>query len=130
MKFSDLYKEAMNIFSARNKMIRWITTYHDPLKVNLGHTIPGSFGEETGSGNSFEEIKEFVRSKRIYINETEEFRILSTCAFTVEARLVDTNDPDLPNTLFHIITTFSNGKKEILTNFNDIFRTVGMDYML
>lgn len=130
MKLSDLYAEAINIFNIHGKAIKWMTTHHDPMKMNLGHTIPGSFGESFATEGAFENIKEFIRSKRIYINEMESFRIPPTCALTVEARLVDTNDPDLPNVLFHLIVTFSDGEKRILTNFNDIFRSVGMNYML
>ncbi len=130
MKLSHLYAEAMRMFDTHHKVIKWMTTHDDPMKVNLGHTIPGSFGESVPDESTFEEIKEFIRSKRIYINESETFRLPSTCALTVEARLVDTRDLDLSNVLFHLIVTFSEGERRILTNFDDIFRTVAMNYML
>jgi hypothetical protein len=103
-------------------------TNDQKLKINLGHTVPGSF-RELSLGDSFEEIKESIRSKRIFINEGEEFIIPQDCAFTLETRLTD-KDRVLPNVFFHFIITFSGGEKKILANFEDIFIKTGMDYML
>ena len=131
LTFAALYEKTMRIFNENNKHIKWMTTIHDPLKgVHLGHTVPGSMKNDVVLGHNFEEVKDSVRTKRIYINAQEQFEIPPTCAFTVEARLVDTRDPQMPNIFFHFIVTFSGGKKQILTNFDDIFRTVGMNYML
>ena len=129
MKFSDLYRSSIESFQNQGgKVIGWMTTYHDPLKVNLGHTVPGSYSEPV-LAETFEETKEAIRSRRIYINEVESFEIPETCAFTMEVRLTDA-EKRLPNTFFHVIVSFSSGRKEILTDFDDIFRTVGMEYMI
>ncbi|MBI5469807.1 hypothetical protein HY968_00590 [Candidatus Kaiserbacteria bacterium] len=130
MTFAQLNEEIMRIFLSRHKTIRWMITYNDPLKgANLGHTVPGSMVEQP-KGRSFEEVRQWITRGRIFINSVEEFTIPTTCAFTIEARLVDTQDESLPNTFFHFIIAFSDGKKEILAGFDDIFRGVGMDYML
>lgn len=130
MRFSDLYAYAQGIFHDKvHKKIGWMTTAHDPLKINLGHTAPGSYGDSTPLGATFAETKEAIRSRRIYINEEEQFVIPETCAFTVEARLVDAEEKE-PNVFFHVIVVFSEGKKRVLTNFNEIFTMLGMDYML
>jgi hypothetical protein len=129
MKFSELYAFAMDLFQKNNKAIGWMTTTHDPLKINLGHTVPGSYGGTVA--NAFEERKEEIRSQRLYINQVEEFVIPETCAFTVEARLIDTTDVSMPNAICHVITTFSEGERKILTNFDPIFKSIGMlEYML
>ena len=92
-------------------------------------TIPGSFGNDLNFGNSFEEIRETIKNNRIYINQVENFQIKDTCAFTVEARLADINDRELPNIFFHFIVTFNKGEKKILENFENIFKIANMDYI-
>lgn len=129
MSFSELNAQASDIFNAAKKTIGWMTTYHDPQKINLGHTVPGTISDGFAVSSDFEDVKEQIRSKRVYINAIETYRIPDTCAFTVEARLTD---PDLkmPNTFFHVIVAFVNGKRTVLTNFDEIFRAAKMDYML
>jgi hypothetical protein len=130
MKFSDLYKYAINSFADEFKIIGEMTTNSDPNKGdNLGHTIPGSFEQDLILGNSFEEVRDTLRTKRIYINEVENFEIRETCAFTLEARLEDSNKPELPKIYFHFIVCFDKGEKTILENFENIFKAVNMDYI-
>jgi len=130
MKFSDLYKFALNSFESEFKFIGEMTTSSDPnLGINLGHTVPGSFEKDFTFGNSFDEIKDTIRTKRVYINEVENFEIPETCAFTVEARLEDLKNPELPKAYFHFIVCFDRGEKTILKNFENIFKIVNMDYI-
>ncbi|MDB5204901.1 MAG: hypothetical protein JWP09_929 [Candidatus Taylorbacteria bacterium] len=133
--FGDLYTYAMDVFVNKGqKRIGWMSTNiwkatnDDKRKINFGHTIPGSF-DNLNLGNSFDEIKENIRTKRIFIEEIETFKIPDTCAFTLEARLTD-RDHILPNTFFHFVVVFNDGKKKILANFSEIFIKTGMDYML
>lgn len=130
MKFYDLYKFANNLFKNELKIIGWMTTTNDPtLGINLGHTIPGSLENYSNLGNSFSEIKDFIRTKRKYINSAENFEIPTTCAFTVETRLADLNNPRLPNVFFHFIVIFRDGEKHILKNFENIFKIANMNYI-
>ncbi len=96
--------------------------------MNLGHTIPGSYGK-INFGKSFEEIKSTITKERIYIKETTNFKIPETCAFTIESRLEDIHKPYLPSVYFHFVVCFDEGEKIILENFSKIFSAVGMDYM-
>lgn len=128
MTFSELCSFADNLLKDRFKITRWITKYSDPRGINLGHTIPGSY-EKINFGKSFEETKNTITKGRMYIKEIENFKIPETCAFTIESRLEDINKPYLPSVYFHFIVCFDNGKKIILENFNQIFNTVGMNYM-
>ncbi|MBI2623376.1 MAG: hypothetical protein HYW65_02260 [Candidatus Liptonbacteria bacterium] len=129
MSFSELYAAALKIFEHQSRAIRWMTTSHDPLKINLGHTIPGSFEKNFSRGDSFETAKAAIHSGRIYVNAVEEFQIPETCALTVEARLVDVSEPELPNVCVHYIVAFVNGERRILANFNPVFKVMGMDYL-
>lgn len=130
MRFRDLYESSMQLFREKgNKMIGWMSTSHDPMQINLGHTVPGSYDDNTIPLASFDETREAIRMRRVYINAVEEFAIPPTCAFTVEARLTDL-DARLPNCFFHVIVTFSEGGKKVLTNFDEVFKAIGMDYML
>jgi hypothetical protein len=130
MKFSELSNFAFDLLKNNYQMIGWMTTTNDPtLGANWGHTVPGSFEKDFIFGNSFEEIKNTITKKRIYINSVENFIIPETCAFTLEARLANSKNPNLPNVFFHFIVCFDNGKKTILENFDEIFKVVGMNYM-
>ncbi len=130
MSFAELFANATSAFEQARKGVNWMKTISDPLKgINLGHTVPGTYGDDFRSTGTFEEIKNEITTKRVYINVAENFVIPETCAFTVEARLADLDNPDLPNVFFHFIVTFSEGKKEILKNFEEVFKTANMDYI-
>lgn len=130
MKFSEICDFALNIYKNKLKPTHWLTVSSDPNHtLNLGHTVPGSFEPNFDFGNNFEQIKEAIRTKRIYINDNEDFVIPKTCAFTIESRVEDYKDTSLPSVFFHFIVCFDQGKKIILENFKEIFKTVGMDYM-
>ena len=130
MTFSELCEFAKNLFEGSVRPTKWIAISSDPNQtMNLGHTIPGSFEDNLFFGNTFEEIKENIRVKRIPFIDTENFKIPATCAFTVESRLEDFNNPDLPSVHFHFMVCFDKKKKIILENYDKIFSMVGMDYM-
>ncbi len=130
MKFSDLCAFASNSFKNKFKPTRWVPISSDPNQsMNLGHSITGSFESDLNLGDTFEEIKETLRTKRVALIDTENFEIPATCAFIVESRLEDFNKPYLPSIYFQFIVCFDNGKKTILGCFEEIFKTVGMDYM-
>ena len=132
VKFSELCSFTEKLFHNKLKIIKWITLYSDPSRtndINLGHTVPGSFEKNFYFGNTFKEIKETIRTNRVFINEAGNFIIPETCAFTIEARMIDVKKEYLPGVYFHFIVCFNKGKKTILDNFSDIFKAVGMDYM-
>jgi hypothetical protein len=130
MKFSEICDFALNIYKNKLRPTQWLTVNSDPNHIlNLGHTVPGSFEKDFIFGNNFEAIKETIKTKRIYINDNEDFAIPETCAFTLESRLEDYDDPGLPSVFFHFIVCFNRGGKTILNNFDEIFKTVGMDYI-
>lgn len=113
------------------------TTNPDGLNI-IGHTIP--FSHETMKAKEKKLLKEnvdwkticnLISKKRIFVDMKKQFSIQKNLAFTIEPRAIIKNKPYFPLVMFHVITMFhKNGKKELLTGFNDIFRLVGMDYML
>ena len=132
MSFSELCIFAKQLFQNKFKITKWITLFLHPLSedgVNLGHTVPGTFETNFDFGKSFGEVRETIRTKRIFINSGEKFKIPETCAMTIEVRLADAEKEYLPNVYFHFIVCFDKGKKIILENFSEIFKVVGMNYM-
>jgi hypothetical protein len=97
---------------------------------NFGHTVPWSDGEAAPEGKPMAKLKEDIRIARKFLSPGEQYQIRPTCAFTVESRMMNPQNPELPNIFFHVIVTFSNGEKQLHADFNDIFRENGMDYML
>ncbi len=117
MKFKDIASHALKILAEAGKRHKSISLISDPnnLKgINLGHTIPGSFEGNLILGNTFDEIKENIRTKRIFLDEKADFEIPKTCAFTLESRISDIEKDYLPYAYFHFIVTFDNGIKNIL----------------
>jgi len=130
MEFAEICSFALSLYKNKFKMTRWVPISSNPnVTINLGHSIPGSFEENFTFGNSYQEIKDSIRTKRIHVVETEHFKIPETCAFTIESRLEDFNNPDMPSAYFHFIVCFNKGQKTILENYDRIFSTVGMEYM-
>jgi len=130
MTFSGLCSFASSHFANKFKMTKLTASNSDPNQsINLGHTIPGSFEKDFVFGDTFEKVKETITKNRVPFIDTENFEIPQTCAFTVESRLEDLNNPNLPSVYFHFIVCFNKGEKTILENFDEIFTAVGMDYM-
>ena len=128
MTFDEVCSFADNRLKNNFKITRWITKNSIPEGMNFGHTIPGSY-ENINFGEFFEEIKSTITKGRIYIKENVNFKITETCAFTIESRLEDINNTNLPIAYFHFIVCFDNGKKTILENFENIFKIANMDYI-
>ena len=130
MTFKELCTFATDSFEGKLKITKWTAMNSDPNQsVNLGHTVPGSLGENFAPSKNFEEAKENIRVRRIPFIDTQNFTIPGTCAFTVESRTEDLYNGDMPSVHFHFMVCFDKGKKTILDNFGEIFKIVGMDYM-
>jgi hypothetical protein len=110
-------------------------TYTDKVKTNIGHTVPWSYEDPTPeelsiiNGTDFDKLKNLISSKRINLNEKEDFKIPPTIAFTTEFRAESNKDPHLPNASFHLIVSFVDGKKEVLGGFNTVFQATRMDFI-
>jgi hypothetical protein len=130
MTFAELYATGHEVLIQRGfEHTRTTTITSNAGEKNFGHTVPWSDSGEVPSELPIEELSEKIRVARKFIHSAEQYSIPQTCAFTVESYFLDPGKPQLPNVFFHVIVTFDRGKKEILTNFDEIFKSVGMDYM-
>jgi hypothetical protein len=134
LQFGELYSRAVERIKQQS-LATSMVSYHGRVDMSFGHTVPWSYEDPTEEEKSIiatgniNNIKELISKKRIYINSVDSYTIPQTCALTVEARLTDLRDQNLPNTYFHYIVTFINGEKKVLSGFNSIFATLGMDYV-
>lgn len=130
MPFSEIYKRGVrHLKESVLEITPWMRTHADPLGINVGHTVPGSYGDEKVSG-SFDEVREAIRSRRIFINAEESFTVPPTGAFTVEARVASRRSKSLPPVFFHFIVTFVDGERRVLEDFEKCFIAAKMPYIL
>jgi hypothetical protein len=136
MTLSDIATKGHKIIKGKG-LSNSIFSINDSTSTNIGHTIPFSYESRTGSefkvfkNGTWENICLMISKKREFLNNIAEFKIRPGMAFTIEPRLKSSNNSKLPLSSFHAIALFhKNGEKELLTNFDKIFRLAGMDYML
>jgi len=133
MTLSDVYKLAHKIFE-KNEIRNgaWISQ-NDPTGINTGHTIPFTSEELDYELNpdNWDETLEHIAKQRKFVNAIEKTVIKPGLAFTIEPRMEVPNHTEIPRAYFHtILLVHQNSKKELLTNFDDLFKLAGMDYML
>jgi hypothetical protein len=121
MRFSDLHEVASKVLEQCGfQHARIATVTPNAGDSNFGHTVPWA-DELRGPGDMpFDALRERIRLERKFINPQELYEIGKTCAFTVESRLLNPREPNLPNVFFHVIVTFCEGEKNVLSNFIDV----------
>lgn len=133
ISFREVYRESIDIIR-KNNMDNFVTGYTDKESTDFGHTIPfidrDPTDKEKNSINTGEEniIDQVISKARIFINESEEYRISENCAFTFEPRFISLSDR-LPMCSFHTIVQFVDGEKVVLGNFEGIFNLIGMNWL-
>jgi hypothetical protein len=139
MKLSQISQYAENILH-KNRMENQVVSRTDNAVVNIGHTIPVTYETwnqqeqeilKLGTTN-WEETKDMISSKRKFVNDIEPLTIQSDFGVTIEPRAKLLDKPELPVSLYyHTIALFrENGEKELLTNFDELFSFIGMNYMI
>jgi hypothetical protein len=136
MKLRDLFEFGQKTLTDNGAISGRMFLINDPSDINFGHTVPWSYEMPTGEeqqtidSGDFNQIKELISSKRVYINRDENFRIPKTCAFTIEPRVVTIDESGQPRlAYFHIMVAFKNGQK-IVSGFDSIFAKLDMNYIL
>lgn len=133
MSLRELYEYCAALL--KQQSLQFDMTAHSSASLSFGHTIPWSHEAQTDSemaiikSGDMEHLKQLISSKRLYLDNSETFKIPKTIAFTTEARLANTDNPNLPNVYFHTLVTFTDGIKQIHTGFNQVFDTLGMNYI-
>lgn len=138
MHFSEITNFTLKLFS-KNGLINNIASPNDPTGTNVGHTIPISYENwsndeltvlQNGT-NDWNKVCTLISKKRKFINVIEQLQIKPNMAFTIEPRPMVLNHPEIPQVWFHNIAMLKqDGSKELLTNFDEIFKIIGMDYMI
>jgi hypothetical protein len=135
MKLRDLFEFGQKTLTGSGAVSGRMFLINDPSDINFGHTVPWSYETPTGEeqrvidSGDFDQIKNLISSKRIYINSNEDFEIPETCAFTIEPRVVTIDESGQPRlAYFHIIVAFKNGQK-IISGFDLVFSNLDMDYL-
>lgn len=138
MKLSDLHLIAKTIIEKNNFTNEWWISTTDSTGTNYGHTIPMTNTSWTNTEleilkdgeKNWQETRTMINKKRKFINAYEETVIKPGMAITLEPRVILKDHKDLPTIYFHTIIFFKeNGQKELLTDFEEIFKIVGMDYL-
>lgn len=138
MKFSEIAKFAQALLIKKG-LVSNIVSSTDPVGVNIGHTIPNIFEGWTeeeikilrNAESDWIKFKNLIRKKRIFVNEVEVFKVDVDMAFTIEPRIIIPSRPNLPMVSFHTIVAIdSRGNKELITEYDRIFRLAGMNYLL
>lgn len=136
MNLSEIATHARTIFQNRG-LSNEVTSTTDPAGVNIGHTVPVSYEDwndeelQTLKEGDWRKITEMISNKRKFVSEEEkDQKVLPGMAITIEPRLTVPDKPNIPMSSYHTIVVFhTDGRKELLTNFDEIFSYSGMSYM-
>lgn len=135
-KFAEITNYASKLCKEK-KLINTIESSTDPTGTNIGHTIPSTDKnwpiqeKELLKNTTWEEVCKTISSRRIFLNNTEQTVLTEGMGITIEPRPQSTIDNEIPMVSFHTIGLFyKNGEKELLTNFDEIFKLANMNYLL
>ncbi len=138
IKFLEINDYTHKLLAA-NGLKSNLSSPSDPTGTNIGHTIPFTY-EKTkpreekilhATNKEWSIISTLISKKRVFLNSIENFKVRKGCAFTIEPRPHMPYHPEIPRVWFHTVAFFKdNGKKELLTDFQNVFKAAGMDYML
>jgi len=137
-KFSEVYQYTQKQIK-KNGLKSDLSSPSDPTGTNIGHSIPGVYDnwskEEIKTllvgDKDWNAIKNMISKKRTFVNSQEDTKYQPGMAVTLEPRPYSDDDPNIPMVWFHTtILIKPDGSKEALTYFEDLFKIVGMNYML
>lgn len=135
LTFRAVFEYSEKLF-AKHRFVNAIVSMTDPTSKNIGHTIPFVVDEITLEeknilkNKKWSELCKLVSNKRVFLNAKEKIEIIPNMAFTIEPGVKMRDREDMPFIAFHTtVLIHENGEKELLTNFDKIFKLVGMTYM-
>lgn len=135
LKISEVYKKAVNIFSAVN-LTNNITSITDTAGTNIGHSIPGTLEPYSETelavikGDNWQAAGDLISQKRVFLNGKTDYVCKPGDCFTLEPRLTDLKKTYLPMVSFHTIIRVTTCGAELMENFDKIFMATKMNYML
>jgi hypothetical protein len=132
MTFAEVANQTLTGI-ARAGMANTIASTSDSAGTNIGHTLPAA---DTGwseaeksviAGADWEKAAALISSRRQFLNILEETTITPTMAHTLEPRPGVPGRLDLPMVNLHTAVIWRDGKKQHLTDFDELFELAGMD---
>lgn len=131
MELRELFNYAQHQIEAAD--LRNETSSTKSGTPNIGHTVPWTYekyseeAERCFEGGNAHEIRQMISGQRVSVNGLAALKIQPTMAFTVEPQIAASQ---LPLCSYHVIVTFSEGKKTIVPSFAPLFKAFAMeDYM-
>jgi hypothetical protein len=97
---------------------------------NIGHTVPFSYTDYPADVQGLLDADEdqavctAISAARVSVNAQARLVIPHTMAFTVEPQI---RSPTAPLCSYHVIVAFIDGEKRILSDFDEMFGSFGMD---
>lgn len=132
-KLSEIYELAEQTIK-KAALDSKITSITDPASLNIGHTVPASYESWTDQQKGYmatEKMASVISQARRFISPVEILEVQQGMALTIEPRPKAINQTDLPMVSYHTICLIhTDGRTELLENFDDLFRLARMDYML
>ena len=139
MKLSEIATYADSVMNEKG-MSNEIVSSTDVTGSNIGHTIPAPMNEWSAddkslfnnAGNDWDAVVNIINHKRTFTNPTESYDLQAGDAITIEPRPSVPTKADLPTSLsYHAIALYkADSENELLTDFEELFKLTGMDYML
>jgi hypothetical protein len=138
MPFRQVYRFANSLF-AKEHLQNCVTSTTDPAGMDIGHTVPfvaSPLPVRDGQGSADadkkpQNISARISRSRIFINDQENTVYEPGMAITLEPRLIDLDDKNLPMASYHtIVCLHQDGTKELMTCFDDLFKFLAMEYMI
>ena len=134
MSFAEIYS-LVEILMKKQNLYSDLFSPTDPTGTNIGHSIVSLTPEELDDikigAMDWSTAKDRISKRRIFINKSEKTILQPGMAITLEPRPKSTVDPSLPQAWFHTVCVIDeNGKKELLTGFEEIFEFLKAGYLL
>ncbi len=130
--FSNIFSNA-TVLMKNMGFVNKATSVTNAGKANIGHSVPFLNNKEWKNikSKSWEEIKDFLSLKRVFVNSQEQTLLMPGMVITIEPEVRVKKHPQIPILSYHTIGLFGeDGNKKLLTNFEEIFNLAKMDYML
>lgn len=131
-KLSDIYELAQRTIKQAG-LDNKITSVTDPASINIGHTVPASYepwSKEQQKNIQSGKMASVISQARRFISAIENLEVQPGMGLTIEPRPKAIDQPNLPMVSYHTICLIhTDGKTELLENFDDLFRLAAMDYM-
>jgi hypothetical protein len=117
-------------------LVNNVVSINDPAGTNIGHTVPSTDEDWTPEENAvftqndWSKSLDVIAKKRRFVNKLEALKVRQGLGFNIEPRPLAKDDSSMPMASFHTtVLVHEDGNKELLTNFDELFKLAGMDYM-